>query len=108
MCTCTCSSVRTAPSAVMGSIDSRVNSTLFGPDGQMSSPRLRNSSIAAGARDNPTRLVSCLDTPLYCCAWAAKGEASRVVVGSGAGWLSVVDLEDSSEEAPVSLAIGLR
>jgi hypothetical protein len=86
---------------MVGSIDSRVNSTLFAADGQASSPRLRNSSIA-GPRDYLTRLVNCTDTPLYCCAWAARGEASCVVVGSGAGWLSVVNLEDPSDDAPVS------
>jgi hypothetical protein len=32
------------------------------------------------------------DTPLSCCAWAG-GAHARLVVGSAAGWLAVVNME---------------
>lgn len=53
-------------------------------------------------RENPLKALSTVDTPLLCCAWAARGERVRLVTGSAAGWLSVIDLEEEElDETPV-------
>jgi hypothetical protein len=47
--------------------------------------------------------MSSPEAPLLCCAWAAGCTKGRAVVGSAAGWLSVVDMEDLlPDNQPVS------
>jgi hypothetical protein len=43
--------------------------------------------------DNPVKVLSCPEAPLLCCAWAVRGDRPRLVVGSAAGWLTVINLE---------------
>jgi WD40 repeat protein len=48
--------------------------------------------------DNPVKVLSCQEAPLLCCAWEVRGDSPRLVVGSAAGWLSVVNLEGEELE----------
>lgn len=43
--------------------------------------------------DNPVKVVSALDAPMLCCAWTKGSELPKLVAGSAAGWVVVVDCE---------------
>jgi hypothetical protein len=99
---------REGPAFGAGGPDSRVNSMLSPGNlqQQSGSPRSRHGSagMLTAMRDNPARLMSSLEAPLLCCAWAAGCTKGRAVVGSAAGWLSVVDVEELLPDTqPVSV-----
>jgi hypothetical protein len=43
--------------------------------------------------DDPIKVVSALDAPMLCCAWTKGAELPKLVAGSAAGWVVVVDCE---------------
>lgn len=52
--------------------------------------------------ENPVKVLTVSDTPLQCCAFA-KGTCAKLVVGTSAGWLAVVNLAgEEMEETWVS------
>jgi hypothetical protein len=64
--------------------------------------------------DNPVKVVSALDAPMLCCAWTKGTELPKLVAGSAAGWVVVVDCEgedmDDSlvSKTPATLALHSR
>lgn len=52
---------------------------------------------------NPVKVLSCQEAPLLCSAWTKGPGLPKLVVGSAAGWLVVVDCEgEEMEESMVS------
>jgi len=50
--------------------------------------------------DNPAKVLSCQEAPMLCCAWTKGADLPKLVAGSAAGWVVVVncqgeELEDS-------------
>lgn len=55
--------------------------------------------------ENPVKVLTVADTPLQCCAFG-KGESAKLVVGTSAGWLAVVNLAgEDMEETWVSVVV---
>lgn len=48
--------------------------------------------------DNPVKVMSAVDAPMLCCAWTKGPELPKLVVGSAAGWVVVVDCEGEDME----------
>lgn len=58
--------------------------------------------------DNPVKVLGAQDSPMLCCAWTKGPELPKLVVGSSAGWVVVVDCEgEEMEDALVSEAVSL-
>lgn len=58
--------------------------------------------------ENPVKVLTVADTPLQCCAFA-KGGGAKLVVGTSAGWLSILNLagEDMDDSWVRKFAFGL-
>lgn len=53
--------------------------------------------------ENPVKVLACQEAPLLCCAWTKGPEVPKLVVGSAAGWVMVVDCEgEEMEDSMVS------
>jgi hypothetical protein len=53
--------------------------------------------------ENPVKVLTCQEAPLLCCAWTKGPEVPKLVVGSAAGWVVVVDCEgEEMEDSMVS------
>lgn len=53
--------------------------------------------------DNPVKVLTTQEAPLLCCTWTKGADVPKLVIGSAAGWVVVVDCEgEDMEESMVS------